>query len=100
MKQIIYILLTTTMLGLMSCSDWLDVSPKTSIPTDKQFESESGFKDALTGIYLKLGTTTLYAGDLTYAYLDELADYIPIIRGIIQMLFFDQVSCSIMRTCF
>ena len=67
MKQIIYILLTTTMLGLMSCSDWLDVSPKTSIPTDKQFESESGFKDALTGIYLKLGTTTLYAGDLTYA---------------------------------
>ena len=73
MKQIIYILLTTTVLGLMSCSDWLDVSPKTSIPTDKQFESESGFKDALTGIYLKLGTKTLYAGDLTYAYLDELA---------------------------
>ena len=73
MKQLIYILLTTTMLGLMSCSDWLDVSPKTSIPTDKQFESESGFKDALTGIYLKLGTKTLYAGDLTYAYLDELA---------------------------
>ena len=64
MKQIIYILLATTMLGLMSCSDWLDVSPKTSIPTDKQFESESGFKDALTGIYLKLGTQTLYAGDL------------------------------------
>ena len=61
------------MLGLMSCSDWLDVSPKTSIPTDKQFESESGFKDALTGIYLKLGIQTLYAGDLTYAYLDELA---------------------------
>ena len=51
----------------------MDVSPKTSIPTDKQFESESGFKDALTGIYLKLGTKTLYAGDLTYAYLDELA---------------------------
>ena len=73
MKQIIYILLTTTVLGLMSCSDWLDVSPKTSIPTDKQFESESGFKDARTGIYLKLGTKTLYAGDLTYAYLDELA---------------------------
>lgn len=73
MKHLIYILLTTTMLGLTSCSDWLDVSPKTSIPTDSQFDSEAGFKDALTGIYLKLGTTTLYAGDLTYAYLDELA---------------------------
>ena len=67
MKQIIYILLTTTVLGLMSCSDWLDVSPKTSIPTDKQFESESGFKDALTGIYLKLGTKTLYAVRLSHS---------------------------------
>ena len=86
MKQIIYILLTTTMLGLMSCSDWLDVSPKTSIPTDKQFESESGFKDALTGIYLLIWMSW--------------QDYIPIIRGIIQMLFSTKVSCSIMRTCF
>ena len=84
----------------MSCSDWLDVSPKTSIPTDKQFESESGFKDALTGIYLKLGTTTLYAGDLTYAYLDELAGLYSDYRGIIQMLFSIKVSYSIMRTCF
>ena len=95
MKQIIYILLTTTVLGLMSCSDWLDVSPKTSIPTDKQFESESGFKDALTGIYLKLGTTTLYAGDLTYAYLDELAGLYSDYPG-----FSTKVSCLIMRTCF
>lgn len=73
MKHIIYILSTIMMLGLTSCNDWLDVSPKTSIPTDKQFESEAGFKDALTGIYLKLGTAKLYAADLTYAYLDELA---------------------------
>ena len=90
MKQIIYILLTTTMLGLMSCSDWLDVSPKTSIPTDKQFESESGFKDALTGIYLKLGTTTLYAGDLTYAYLDELAGLYSDYPGYNTNVVFDQ----------
>lgn len=73
MKYIRYILVMTTVLGLMACSDWLDVSPKTSIPAGKQFESESGFKDALTGIYLKLGTPELYAGDLTYGYLDELA---------------------------
>lgn len=99
MKQIIYILLTTTMLGLTSCSDWLDVSPKTSIPTEKQFESESGFKDALTGIYLKLGTTTLYAGDLTYAYLMNWPDYTPIIPDIIPMLFLNRVSYSIMKIC-
>ena len=51
MKQIIYILLTTTVLGLMSCSDWLDVSPKTSIPTDKQFESESGLRMRLRVLF-------------------------------------------------
>src|SRR3712207_5470918 len=70
----LYVSLIIMLLGLTSCNHWLDVEPKTSIPTDKQFESEPGFKDALTGIYLKLGTTQLYAGDLTYAYLDELAD--------------------------
>lgn len=72
MKQL-YILSIALLLGLTSCNDWLDVEPKTSIPTDKQFQSESGFKDALTGIYLKLGIKSLYAGDLTYAYMDELA---------------------------
>lgn len=68
-----YILFIAAILGLTSCNDWLDVDSKTSIPMDKQFETETGFKDALTGIYLKLGTTTLYAGDLTYAYIDQLA---------------------------
>lgn len=74
MKHIIkYITVAVVTLGLTSCNDWLDVSPKTSIPMDKQFASEAGFKDALTGIYLKLGTTTLYAGDMSYAYLEEMA---------------------------
>ena len=70
----LYILVFTVLLGsLTSCNDWLDVSPKDRIPADKMFEAESGFKDVLTGAYLKLGTTNLYAGDLTYAYLDEAA---------------------------
>ena len=70
----LYILVLAVMMGTMtSCNDWLDVTPKDRIPADKMFESESGFKDILTGAYLKLGTTNLYAGDLTYAYLDEMA---------------------------
>ena len=59
--------------GFTSCNDWLDVSPKTYIPNDKMFDTEAGFKDALTGVYLMMGSTSLYAGDLSYAYLDELA---------------------------
>lgn len=61
------------LLGLSSCNDWLNVDPKTSIPKDKLFESQAGFKDALTGIYLKMGTVGLYAGELTYGYVDGLA---------------------------
>lgn len=59
--------------GFTSCNDWLDVSPKTYIPNDKMFDTEAGFKDALTGVYLMMGSTSLYAGDLSYAYQDELA---------------------------
>lgn len=74
MKKYLYILVFSVLMGsLTSCNDWLDVSPKDRIPADKMFESESGFKDILTGAYLKLGTANLYAGDLKYAYLDELA---------------------------
>ena len=71
MKKIHFLLLVA-MLGLTACNSWLDVDPKTSIPTDKQFRSESGFKDALTGVYIKLGSPTLYGADLSYGYIDEL----------------------------
>ena len=58
---------------LTSCSNWLDVMPKTSIKEENLFESEAGFKDALTGFYLKMGTESLYAKELTFGYIDMLA---------------------------
>lgn len=80
MKKRLYILLLGIMTSLASCSDWLDVQPKTSIPVEDLFESEAGFKDVLTGFYLKMGQTSLYAKNLTYGYLDAIAgnyDYFP-----------------------
>lgn len=71
MKKI-YIILVWA-LGLASCSDWLDVQPKTSIPADKLFETESGFKDALTGFYVKMGDIDLYGKELSYGYLEALS---------------------------
>ena len=59
--------------GLTACSDWLDVQPKTSIKGQDLFSSESGFKDVLTGFYLNMGTTELYAKEMTYGYVDLLA---------------------------
>lgn len=59
--------------GFVSCGKWLDVQPKTSVEQDDLFANEYGFKDALTGFYLKMGETQLYAQTLTYQYLDMLA---------------------------
>lgn len=70
MKKIIPIL---AILLFTSCTDWLNVMPKTSIPAKNIFASEDGFKDALEGIYLKMGAESLYGKDLTIVFMDELA---------------------------
>ena len=43
-----------------SCSDWLDVKPKTNVEEEDLFKNEQGFKEALTGIYIKMSETQLY----------------------------------------
>lgn len=71
--KIIKIFILTLCLGLTtSCSNWLDVMPQTSIPDEELFSKEYGFKDAVTGFYLKMGVPSLYARDLTYNYMDML----------------------------
>ena len=66
--------LAATML-LVSCDEWLDVSPKTQIKSDDNFSSEQGFKDALTGVYLLMDNTSAYGQELTYGMLDAMAQY-------------------------
>ena len=58
-----------------SCSEWLDVSPKTQIKSDDNFASEQGYKDALTGVYLLMAQTPAYGQELTYGMLDAMAQY-------------------------
>ena len=72
-KKKIYILLLGIVTGLTACSDWLDVQPKTEVKQDKMFESESGFKDALIGCYMLIGESSLYGQELTYTFLEVLA---------------------------
>ena len=53
-------------LALVSCNDWLDVTSKTEIPNDEHFSSESGFKDAVIGVYVKMAKPELYSKTLTW----------------------------------
>ncbi len=58
---------------LSSCSDWLDVTPKTNTKEEDLFKNEQGFKEALTGIYIIMSGPTLYGREMTYGFIDQLA---------------------------
>src|SRR3989339_132266 len=70
-KNIILTLLTVLVL-LSSCEKWLDVQPKTKVESSELFKSETGYKDALWGIYTKKTTTSMYGLNMTI-YLDAMA---------------------------
>lgn len=55
---------------LTGCSDWLDVSPRSSIDGDNLLTSEEGYKQALTGVYTLMAKTDLY-GEATSMILPE-----------------------------
>lgn len=59
--------------SLNSCTKWLDVQPKTNISEHVLFEDEQGFKDALTGVYVKMASSSLYAREFTMATMDVFA---------------------------
>lgn len=60
MKKIYYLLLSLATISLSGCNDWLDVSPRSQIESNTLFHTEEGFKQALTGVYIKLGQANLY----------------------------------------
>ena len=55
-----------------SCNDWLDVKPKTQVESSELFKTESGYKDALWGIYTQMTETSMYGLNMTVS-LDALA---------------------------
>lgn len=65
--------ITAVAMSLSGCTKWLDVQPKTNISERVLFEDEQGFKDALTGVYVKMANSSLYAKEFTMATMDVLA---------------------------
>ena len=54
MKRIIYYILSGCLLLGTGCSNWLDVKPSTRVEQEEMFSTEDGFKNTLTGVYIKL----------------------------------------------
>lgn len=68
----IYFSLILSVALLESCQDWLDVEPKSEIKSDLMFESESGFRDALNGVYILMRGTDLYGKEATWGFVDAI----------------------------
>lgn len=56
-----------------SCSDWLDVQPNSQVKSSELFKTESGFKEALAGVYTLLTDETIYGKELTYGMMGVLS---------------------------
>ena len=74
-------IILSLILALTACNDWLNVSPKTDMKAEDLFSTEAGFRDALIGVYALMATNNLYGKNLSYAYLDVLAQYYTSPRG-------------------
>ena len=73
MKRIGVYILTGLLFLCLGCNDWLDVRPKSQVKESDLFESESGFRDALTGIYVLMGRSESYGGQRTMGLMDMVA---------------------------
>ncbi len=75
MKTKYQIILLSALLPLLlsSCNDWLDVQPRSQVEDTELFETESGYKEALAGVYSSMLSSSTYGKELTYGFLDVLA---------------------------
>ena len=68
-KTLLYIL---SIILLQSCS-WFDVGAESEIDEKDMFVNADGYYTALTGIYISMGSTELYGGNLTLTALEPLS---------------------------
>ncbi|MFR3330256.1 MAG: RagB/SusD family nutrient uptake outer membrane protein [Odoribacter splanchnicus] len=73
MKKIIYMLILAGM--TVSCGDWLDVKPYDQISEEQQYEKAQGFYNQLNGIYHSMASSELYGKELSWGFMDVLAQY-------------------------
>ena len=72
MKKIHYIFMALLAVALSSCNDWLDVQPHSQIEDTELFSSESGYKEALAGVYSSMVSTATYAKEMTFGFIGVL----------------------------
>ena len=72
MKRYKYILLSVAAVAMTACNDWLDVQPRSQVEDTEMFKSESGYKEALAGVYSSMVSSSTYTKDLTFGFIGVL----------------------------
>lgn len=75
MRKIFKYIWVSVMLFLSSCGNWLDVKPFDQVSEEQMYSKAEGFYNQLNGIYKKLAVKDLYGRELTWGFLDVVAQY-------------------------
>ncbi|WP_292270103.1 RagB/SusD family nutrient uptake outer membrane protein [Butyricimonas sp.] len=70
--NILYVIIP---LLLSACGNWLDVKPSNEVDEEDLFNSGSGYRTALNGIYKDMSSSELWGRELTWGFADVLAQY-------------------------
>jgi len=60
-----YLIIIATLFLLVSCNKWFDVKPEDQVTKDELFKTESGFMEALNGVYTACAHEELYGLELS-----------------------------------
>lgn len=55
---------------LCSCNKWLEATSSTQFKADQIFETRDGFLEALSGVYMNMGSRSIYGANTTWKYND------------------------------
>lgn len=73
MKKILTIVIILFSLFGTGCKKWLDVKPQGETTQDELFKTQKGFRDALTGAYIRMKSGNIYGGALTWGNIEFMA---------------------------
>lgn len=73
MKKISLTILISGTLLFTGCKKWLDVKPEGQTTKDEMFQTQKGFRDALTGAYIDLKSDDAYGRSMTWSTIEYLA---------------------------
>ncbi|HEX6170603.1 MAG TPA: RagB/SusD family nutrient uptake outer membrane protein [Chitinophagaceae bacterium] len=69
----IYLLVVAAIIiSFTGCKKWLDTEAPLQVDQNTVYSSEQGFRDVLNGVYLQMGSRSLYGRDLTFGLLSVL----------------------------